>query len=59
MGQRREEEEEGGGSRDGVSSEFGHKREREMGNERNGTLGKDVNSYGTPVAPDDMRERAT
>lgn len=27
-----------------------------MSNERSGTLGKDVNSYGTPVAPDEVRE---
>lgn len=27
-----------------------------MSNERTGTPGKDVNSYGTPVATDELRE---
>lgn len=29
--------------------------EREMSNDRNGTRGTGVNSYGTPVATDEMR----
>lgn len=32
------------------------RREWEMSNERNGTPGQYVNSYGTPVATDEIRE---
>ncbi len=43
------------GPRDGVNSGFGLERRREMGNGRGGTLEKDVYSYGTPVASDEVK----